>query len=117
MSDRSGSSDGEMCVFCGENTEDHRNPFGYLASGVYGCHDHSDAEILRAWCEQRLADEAMYDFIAENPGDALDEIDRLGSLSAELLAVVKRTLSLFEAMAVDLPEIERLRELVTRAEK
>lgn len=35
----------------------------------------------------------------------------------ELLAVVKRTLSLFEAMAVDLPEIKRLRELVGRAEK
>lgn len=37
-------------------------------------------------------------------------------LIPELLAVVKRTLSLFEAMAVDVDECARIRELVERAE-
>lgn len=40
----------------------------------------------------------------------------LRSLNAELLAVVKRTLSLFEAMAVDLDECARILDLVGRAE-
>jgi hypothetical protein len=58
-----------MCVFCGEDTDEHRNPFGYLASGVSGCRNHTDAEILRAWCEQRLADDA-------EPAFASDEVSR-----------------------------------------
>lgn len=45
------------------------------------------------------------------------EVDRLRSLNAELLAVVKRTLSLFEALNLDADECARIRDLVGRAEK
>lgn len=66
---------------------------------------------IKAWADQ-------HGYNALTGSDAfwlITWVDGLRSLNSELLAVVKRTLSLFEALNLDVDECARIRDLVGRA--